>query len=152
MPPRPLSFKDAEEAIAEAERLLRAGYERGGTWDLAQVCDHVTFFAKGPIEGWSFKVPWLLKALFGKLALRRILKSRSMGKRVPTPQKPLPAPGGDERAAVGRFREALLRLESHAGPFHPSPFFGELTPAEWRELNLIHAAHHLGYLIPKSEG
>jgi hypothetical protein len=109
----------------------------------------VTYFAKGPVDGWSFKVPWLLKALFGRFALRRILKSRRMPA-VSTPQKPLPAPGGDERAAVGRFREALLRLESHGGPFHPSPFFGELTPAEWNDLNLIHAAHHLGFLIPKA--
>jgi hypothetical protein len=68
----------------------------------------------------------------------------------PTPQKPLPAPGGDEAAAVERFRQAIERLQRHQGQMHDSPFFGHLTPQEWRALHLIHCAHHLGFLMPKA--
>jgi hypothetical protein len=44
------------------------------------------------------------------------------------------------------------RLRTHQGEMHASPFFGYLTPQQWRDLHLIHCAHHLGYLIPKSAG
>jgi hypothetical protein len=60
------------------------------------------------------------------------------------------APGGDEAAAVERFKQAIERLRAHPGELHPSPFFGYLTPQQWRDLHLIHCAHHLGFLLPKA--
>jgi hypothetical protein len=67
-----------------------------------------------------------------------------------TPQKPLPEPGGDEAAALERFRGMLNRFVEHQGDYLPSPFFGALSREESQQLNLIHCNHHLGYLIPKS--
>jgi hypothetical protein len=136
--------------LAYAERLHRNGYERTGKWDLAQVLDHLTYFMKGSLDGYTFKVPWIIKALLGKFVLRRILSQKRMKRGVFTPQKPLPVPGGDEAAALERFRETLHRTVNHQGEFQPSPFFGQLTREESLELNLIHCRHHLGYLIPKS--
>lgn len=150
MEPRLLDFKDFPEVLAELERLHRDGYEKLGHWDLAQTCDHLTYFIQGSLDGHTYKVPWLLKVLLGRMVLRRILTQRRMKSGVPTPQKPLPAAGGDEAAAVTRLRQVIERLQEHSGPFHDSPFFGHLTPAEWRELHVIHCAHHLGYLKPMS--
>jgi hypothetical protein len=150
MQPRRLDFHSFDEALAEVDRLHRGGYEKAGQWDLAQTCDHLTYFMKSSLDGATFRVPWLLKVLFGRWVLRRVLKTRRMRAGVTTPQKPLPEPGGDEAVAVGKFKQTVERLRSHPGELHPSPFFGRLTPAEWRELHLIHAAHHLGYLLPKS--
>src|SRR5262245_16906359 len=113
------------------------------------MCDHLAYFMQGSLDGFTFRVPWLLKFLFGRMALRRILKERRMKADVPTPQKPLPAPGGDETAAVERLKQQMERLRNHQGELHASPFFGYLTPEEWRELHLIHCAHHLGNLSPK---
>ena len=45
------------------------------------------------------------------------------------------------RATVGRATEV-----------HPSPFFGRLTPDQWRQLHLIHTAHHLSFLVPTPGG
>jgi hypothetical protein len=151
MGPRRLEFRGFADALAEVDRLHRHGYQRAGQWDLAQVCDHLTYFLKGSLDGHTFRVPWLFKFLFGRMVLRRILKGRKMKSGVFTPQKPLPAPGGDEAAAVTRFRQVVQRLEDHKGELHASPFFGYLTPDQWRELHLIHAAHHLGFLVPNGE-
>jgi hypothetical protein len=150
MQPRQLNFHNLDEALADVDRLHRDGYEKSGQWDLAQTCDHLTYFIKASLDGATFQVPWLLKVLLGRWVLRRILKARRMGTGNPTPQKPLPEPGGDEAAAVERYKQMVQRLRSHPGVMHASPFFGHLTPAEWCEIHLIHAAHHLANLLPRS--
>ena len=149
MPERNLELNDYSAVRAELDRLHRGGYDKVGNWDLAQVCDHLSFFVDQSLDGATFRVPWLIKVLFGRLVLRRILKTRRMRAGITTPQDPLPAPGGDEAAAIARLKAALARLEAYPGELHPSPFFGYLTPQEWRELHLIHCNHHLAYLIPK---
>jgi hypothetical protein len=138
------------EVAAEADRLHAGGYDKAGRWDLGQVCDHLSYFIAGSLDGHPYHVPWPFKALFGRLALRRILGQKQMRAGMPTPQKPLPAPGCDEAAAVERLKHALRRLEAHEGELYPSPFFGYLTPQQWRELHLIHCAHHLGFLVPRT--
>ncbi len=148
--PRQLTFPDFADVRAEVDRLHADGYEKLGQWDLAQVCDHLTYFVQGSLDGFTFRVPWLLKVLLGRLVLWRILKQGRMKAGVYTPQKPLPAAGGDETAAVARFKQVLERFQAHQGQLHDSPFFGHLTPRQWQDLHLIHCGHHLGYLLPKS--
>jgi len=147
---RQLHFADFDALRAEVDRLHRNGYQKIGAWDLAQICNHLEYFVAGSLDGHQFKVPWLFKFLFGRMVLRRILSQQKMKAGVFTPQKPLPAPGGDEAAAIANFKSALARLDSASSGFHDSPFFGHLTPEQWRELHRIHAAHHLGFLDPKS--
>lgn len=149
MPQRNLDFHDFPEVVAELDRLHAKGYEKTGNWDLAQVCNHLAYFIDGSLDGATYKVPWIFKALFGRLVLKRILSQRRMKVGVFTPQKPLPQPGGDEAAAVARLKQCIQRFQAHQGELQPSPFFGNLTPREWRELHLIHCAHHLGFLNPK---
>lgn len=146
---RQLDFKTYDEALAEVDRLHKSGYVKQGNWDLAQICDHVNFFMVGSLDGHQFRVPWLFKVLFGRFVIKRILGKRQMKAGISTPQKPLPQPGGDEAAAVARYKQTLERLRTHQGDLIPSPFFGYLTPEQWRDLHLIHSAHHFGFLQPK---
>ena len=150
MSQRVLELKDFAEVSAEVDRLYDGGYTRLGQWDLAQICDHLSYFIEGSLEGFNFRVPWLLKFFFGGMTLRKILKKRRFKPNTPTPQKPLPEPGGDDAAAVIRFKAMLTRLQAHTKEFHDSPFFGHLSPDQWREMHLIHCNHHLAYLSPKS--
>jgi hypothetical protein len=147
---RQLHFNDFAEVCAEVNRLHRGGYEKLGQWDLAQICDHLAYFMQGSLDGFTFRVPWLIKVLFGRLVLRSILKHRRMKEGAPTPQKPPPAAGGDEPTAVGQFHKVVERFQAHTGDFHSSPFFGYLTPQQWSELHLIHCAHHLGFLAARA--
>lgn len=149
MPQRDLHFDSINEVIAELDRLERSGCTPGGNWDFAQVCNHLSYFIEGSLDGHKFKVPWIFKVLFGRLVLKRILTQRKMKTGVFTPQKPLPTPGADPKVAADRLRKALIRTRDHAGEFIPSPFFGYLTPDQSRELTVIHCAHHLAFLQPK---
>src|SRR5690349_6521631 len=107
MEPRQLDLKNFPEILAELDRLHQGGYQQAGQWDLAQISDHLTYFIKGSLDGQPYRVPWLLKFLFGRCVLRRILKKRKMKAGVFTPQKPLPAAGADEAAAVARFKDVV---------------------------------------------
>jgi len=151
MTQRELKFADFAAVRTELDRLAR-GYDQAGNWDLAQVCNHLNFFITGSLDGHQFRVPWIFKVLFGRLVLRRILSTGKMKTGVFTPQKPLPDAGGDAAKAVANLKATLARFEQHHGELHDSPFFGHLTPDQWRDLHLIHCAHHLGFLLPRDVG
>src|SRR5438105_11241467 len=44
MPQRQLELKDFADVLAEVDRLHQDGYDKLGAWDLAQTCDHLTYF------------------------------------------------------------------------------------------------------------
>ena len=68
----------------------------------------------------------------------------------PTIRETIPPPGGDEAAAVEQLREVVAMFQAHTGPYHPSPFFGALDRESCTQMQLVHCAHHLSFLIPKS--
>lgn len=145
---RSLQFTDFGQVLEDVNQLHRCGYEKQGQWDLGQICDHLGAFVRGTLDGYTFHVPWLFRFLFAGFALRRIMKTGKMPSGISSPIQASP-PGVDEGAAVARFRQDIERLQAHQGEWHPSPFFGRLTPQQWRQLHLIHCAHHLGHLVPK---
>lgn len=144
---RELELADLNAVLAELERLAQQGYTAAGNWNLAQICDHLAYFIEGSLDGFSFRAPWLLRYFIGVPMKRRILQTGKMG-RMPTPQKPLPDPNLNEKQSVRRLKLAIERLLHPVSQLHDSPFFGPLTPDEWRRLHTIHAAHHLSFLIP----
>lgn len=125
---RKLVFADFAAMRGELDRLHSAGYKKTGQWDLSQICDHLNYFMTDSLDGHQFQVPWIFKALFGRMVLRRILNGGTMKKGVFSPQKPLPSPGGDEAAAIARLKATTNRIDAHRGEFLDSPFFGHLTP------------------------
>ena len=149
MPQRVLQLTSFDQVRQEVERLHQHGYVRAGNWDLAQVLNHLSFFLKGALDGYSFKVPWIIKVLLGKSVKNRILREQKMKSGVFTPQKPLPPPNANETQAVSEFLALLNRFAQHQGEYCESPFFGKLTHDECQRLNLIHCNHHLAYLVPK---
>jgi hypothetical protein len=145
---RTLDFFDFDAVLADVERLRRDGYRRAGTWDLPQACDHLTRFMRGSLEGFGFQFPLPFRLAGRWLFLGRTLRTRRIptGVKGPAPLMPPADVGGD--AAVRAFAETVARVRDHRGDFHPSPLFGRLTPEQWRQIHLIHAAHHLSFLVP----
>jgi hypothetical protein len=147
---RQLDFHDFDAVAAEVERLRRYGYARAGNWDLRQVCEHLTATMRMSLEGFSFQgPPWPLRVLIAPLLRWRFFKTRRMPAGYKGPEPLMPNPAGDENAAVRTFNEMLARVRDPGASFHPSPFLGKLTAEQWRQLHLIHAAHHLGFLVPR---
>lgn len=148
---RPLDFKNTDEVRQEVQRLLNGGYRKAGNWDLAQMCDHLTAVMEGSIDGFRFgDWSWLWRRVLGPVAIRYVLWSRKMMQGLECPD-PSFCPSGKTPAdeSVRRFLEVLKRVDEHTGAFKPHPALGKIDGDEWRQIHLIHAAHHFSFLIPE---
>jgi hypothetical protein len=149
MPRRPLDFQSLDQLTAELVRLRDSGYTQAGNWTLGQISDHLAIFFRGSLDGFSQRVPWLIRITVGKLILRSIFKNRGMREGVKVPQSFLPGDPRDDARSVDELLALIDRFRDHPGDYHPSPLFGHLTRQQWTELHLIHAAHHLSFLTPE---
>jgi hypothetical protein len=68
----------------------------------------------------------------------------------PTMPETVPPPGGDARVAIEKLRASVERLKAFTGTIVPSPLFGPMTKDEAVRMQLVHAVHHLSFLVPKS--
>jgi len=152
---RKLTFASLDEVVADAENLLAKGYDKAGNWDLAQVCNHLAEWLRFPVEGFP-RMPlpvraafWLLRKTLGK-AMFRQYTTKGMPTGKPTLTQTVTQPGGDEAAAVAKLKESAERFKAYTGEIHPSPVFGAMTKDEATKLQLVHCAHHLSFLVPRT--
>jgi hypothetical protein len=153
---RRLVFNDLDAVVRDAESLLATGYEKAGNWDLAQVSGHLADWMRFPVEGFP-KPPvpiramlWVMKKTIGPKKLRQYLAEGDFPSGQPTAQQTVPPPGGDATTAVDKLRSSVERLKAHNGPIVPSPFFGPMDKETCVQLQLVHCAHHLSFLSPKT--
>ncbi len=85
----------------------------------------------------------------GRKKLLGYLKDKTFPAGKPTMPQTVHPPGGDERAAVEKLKQAVERLKAYTESIVPSPLFGHMTKDEAVGMQLVHAAHHLSFLIPK---
>lgn len=153
---RQLSFDTLDAAVADARGLLVSGYRSAGKWDLAQVCGHCADWLRFPVEGYPRgplpirAMLWLMKVTVGKTARHKILRERRFKTGTPTmPATVKPRGAIDDAAGVDELARAVDQFQRHSGPYHSSPLFGNMTRAEHEQLQRIHLAHHLSFLLPK---
>jgi hypothetical protein len=153
---RQLRFDSLDDIVRDAEHLNAVGYDAAGKWDLAQVCGHLTEWLRFPMDGFP-RAPLPIRALFavlrpviGRKELLRAIAKNEMRSSATDPGT-VPPPGGDPAAAVAKLKETVERAKAYAGEIRPSPFFGQMTRDEWFGLNRVHAAHHLSFLVPRTE-
>jgi hypothetical protein len=154
MPRRPLDFRSFDEVRTDVAHLATGPYTKCGTWDLATTCDHLVKGMEIGLEGRPVSLPRfakLLAPLAGPLVFKRILKKRAMPSGVAAPPEFVPAHGCACEEAVARLDATTRRAEAFAGPMNRHPFFGPITPEQWKELMLIHCAHHLSFLVPQPQ-
>jgi hypothetical protein len=147
---RHLDFKAWPDLLADVDHLRQAHYDRVGNWDLSQILEHVGEGLCTALRGTNHRGPWIVRRFIGPLILKRILKERRMKAGIKVPQWWLPGPSHDECAAVDQFRSEVAEFQGMTTTPCPHPFFGPLTKQQWNDLILVHAAHHLSFLIPRS--
>ena len=148
---RTLDFRSLSQVVDDARRLQENGCQAVGNWDLAQVCRHLADALNASIDGFDVQAPWILRVLFGKAFFRKIRARRSMKAGFQLPEKYVPRPGQNPSEALASLEAAVERFGRRQGPLFPHPFFGKLSPEEWTDLHLIHAAHHLSFLVPAGQ-
>jgi hypothetical protein len=154
---RPLRFANLDEVLQDVERLSTQGYRQVGNWSLAQICAHLTDWMRFPLEGFP-KSPLPVRMIMG--VARRTIGPRIMKKSIATgsmraglptaPQTVAPATE-DQAAAIDNLRRAVARFQAHTGEFLPSPLFGPTDREQTLQLQLVHCAHHLSFLLPNEE-
>ena len=148
---RQIDLRSAAEVIDEINRLRLSGYEKTGQWNLTQICQHLTASMNGGMEGFGFRVPWIVRATVAKWAFRYCLNKRKLFSGAPTFKilKPQHASVEEDDAAIEECIETCRRTEQFAGPIEDYALLNDVSVEDWRDFMWIHAAHHLGFLVPK---
>ena len=150
---RSLDFRDFDAILRDLDA-LEQGYDRAGSWNLAQVCGHLAQWMRFPMDGFPRPplpiraILWVMRNTVGKRMLRNILTKRAMPAGRPTLRETVPATSGEEKAAVEELRQTIARFRAHTGPIHTSPGFGDMDRETCTQLQLIHCGHHLSFLVP----
>jgi hypothetical protein len=156
--PKPLRFSNLDDVTERLDLLLRMGYTKTGQWNLAQICEHLNDWFRYMIDGYPrFKFPlswiaWSIRVTLGRSMLQKILRNGQMQRSGATvPETVHRAEGLSDADSVNRLKETIQRFRQHKGPYCDSPIFGKLPADNGMKLQLIHCAHHLGFLIPKGD-
>lgn len=152
---RQLEFNDLDEVMAEARSLHQVGYLSNGNWSLGQACGHLAEWIRYPMDGFP-KPPifigaimWVMKNTIGPGMRKKILSEGFKGG-LPTAPETVPKPDElSDQQGIAQLQLVINRAKEFDGELKPSPLFGPMDLDTWRKVNLLHAAHHLGYLEPK---
>ena len=152
---RELRFHTLDAAVTDAEILLARGYERTGNWSLGQCAGHLANWLTYQLDGIP-SLPFFLKPIFwivrktsASKMLNKVIREQKMPIGAATAPASIPSGDVDDRAELERFKIAASRWLNHTGPYVPSPLFGDQSKAWFLALHLVHAAHHLSFLVPK---
>jgi hypothetical protein len=151
---RRLQFATFDALIDDIDDLRACGYDRAGNWDLAHVCEHLTRFMRLSLDGFppDFRFALPLRVIGSTVVKWTTLATGWIPAGVKAPHPSLEVDEDDvrpEATAASHCIATIREVRDHEGPFHPSPLFGRMPPEQWRRVHLIHAAHHLSFLIPR---
>lgn len=153
---RELKFENLSAAVADARNLLTHGYTSLGNWNLSQTLGHCSDWLRFPVEGYpAAPLPirlllWGLRITMGPGMRRKIIREQNFAAGKPTlPSTVKSADRQTDRQALDELERQVNQFEKHNGPWHASPLFGQMTKSEHRDLQLVHLAHHLSFLIPQ---
>lgn len=148
---RILDFHTGDEAIKEIQSLRSGGYTKTKNWNLTQACEHLTATMAGGMDGFGFRLPWILRATIIKWIFNRMLKTRKMSSGPTMARlKPKSDDGPDDNAIIDHCIATLERAKAFEGPIENYPFLNELKVGDWQQFMWMHAGHHLGFLTPNT--
>ena len=148
-----LHFTTLDAAIADARRLLEAGYERGGNWTLGQIAEHLTYAIDGALDGVELKVPLPIRLVGPWVKGWFLKKGLPSGIKLTGGMAPLLPPEAEaisDAAGFEHLADAARRFSQSTAPAR-HPIFGRLTHDEWHRFHCRHCELHLGFLRERRE-
>jgi len=146
---RAIDFHSWDEVLSDVRGLERSGYKLVGDWHLGQVCDHLTISMTSTMDGFDSQLPWLVRRILGPMFFKKTMRTRSIKAGYKAPPQFIPSPDVEDHHSVETFKQVVERYQSFSGPYPEHPAFGRLDSEQWRDFHLIHASHHLSFLVPK---
>lgn len=151
IPARPdLRFDSIRAMREDVEHLRKVGYDKAGAWDLAMILDHLAKAMSSPFREGERNLPWPISPIARRLVHRMVLKQTYPSITIPAPPTIRPEPGVAIEDAYAEFLGACSLCEKLEGDTVVSPPFGKLPRADFFGMQLLHGAHHLSFLKPRS--
>ncbi len=145
---RELKFSNSAELKSDIQMLRKTAHAKLGNWCLAKTCWHLETAIRLRMVPGPFP-PNTPEQDASHARLQTILSAGKLPSGIQAPAPALP-PDNTTDASIDALLTTLDRFDSYKDPFAPHRIFGHLSDAEARQLNLIHCAHHLSYLVPQS--
>lgn len=145
---RRLVFRTEDDVIDDVQR-LRKGYRKLANWTLPQVCYHVAM----PMKELAPPEPGDLRRTPEQEAIKAGFVDYILTERKMKPEwkatGPWVPPDDAAEADIEAFIDALRRQRDYPHRHIAMGPIGPVTIEEFRGVNLAHAGHHLGFLVPE---
>ncbi len=145
-----MKFNSPDQVIADVDQLRARPHHKLGNWTLPQVCRHLAVVIDGNLTPPPTDEPTPEQIAMKQKFFGMVLGPAGMPDNMPAGPAVLPPDTcGDE--AIDHLKAAFKALSEHT---HRCILVGRCGPvltAEVLQLHLAHAAHHLGFLVPKNE-
>ena len=142
-----VQYASEDDVIADV-KVMRRGYAQAGSWSLPQACAHLDKAVQFRMQPGPFP-PDTAEQAKNKERIPGILAAGKLPEGIKAPEPMLPPADCGEKS-IDDFLATIEKYKRFPGPTAPHRIFGHLAEADARKLNLIHCAHHLSYLTPKS--
>lgn len=149
---RHLRYDRVEDILADAERLAQGEVVTIGNWSFGQILEHIARVMRGGIEGIPVTVPWWMRVILPLMKKRVLSRMPPAGFKLPPDAEKILWPTTDCSVEQGlqSLREAT-RLWQENPTRQVSPFLGQLSNAEWDQLQMRHAELHMSFVKPAEQ-
>ena len=150
---RELKFGDMDEIVAEVEQLAAGEVTTSGQHTFTEIVEHLALthdMTTGKLQG--PKPPWFIKLLMpfmkGSILNDKPLKP---GFKLPPKAEAFFWPKKEQSLddAIQHLKESVENYKKN-GPLEKHPMFGKITKEQNLQMNLRHAALHLGFVHSQS--
>jgi hypothetical protein len=148
---RPLKFKTVAELDADLAQLRSGKYTKVGNWTLPQACRHLALTMEGSLTPAESDTPTAEESAMKQKFFAMVLGPQGMPENLPI-GNPALIPGEDcTEAEIDRLKAAFEKLSNLPHKQVKVGRCGPVPVAEIKDLHLVHAAHHLSFLIPVTD-
>lgn len=145
-----MQFNSYDEILSDIALLESRGYERGGTWSLGQICQHLSIVARLSLDKGVKPLPWIMRKMLARMVLKRILNHKPLPKWFNPPKELLPNDTVTDAEGIAQWKATIEELVQRPRDHYFNPAFGPMDRKTFDTLQLLHASRHFSFLEPSA--